>query len=223
MEKSPDSPRGVAVGLTQPQRSEQTRRALIDSAIHVLNERGFNGATAAIIAERAGVTRGAVQHHFGTAQGLFIAVMRHVARARRGPVRPDTAGRGSVASRIRDLIDEYRLLYEGPDGMALLEIWLGAGHDELLRDEVDALMKRITERRVEHWRTVLADIPLSDADIVTLRGVMVSALRGAAIHRSFSRDPAEAARQVRLFVDMAEAWLSRAFESGAPPRSAALE
>ena len=72
-----------------------------------------------------------------------------------------------------------------------------------------SLMRRITERRVDHWRTVLHDVPLSPTDIETLRGVMVSALRGATIHRAFARDAAAAARQVEMFAAMTELWLAR--------------
>lgn len=192
---------------SQAERRDATQRALVEAAIEILNERGFNAATAVAVAERAGVTRGAVQHHFGTTQALLVAVMRHVSRARGGRAQPSPRASSPLGDRVRALIEEYRLLYDGPDGIALMEIWLGAGHDEDLRQQVDALMQRIMERRLDHWRSVLSDVELSDAEIVTLRGVMVSTLRGAAIHRVFSRDPAQAAAQIDLFCAMTEAWL----------------
>jgi AcrR family transcriptional regulator len=194
---------------SQAERRDTTRRALIEAAIAILNEGGFNAATAIAVAARAGVTRGAVQHHFGTTQALLVAVMRHVSRARDEREQPAPCPPRPLRERVGVLIQEYRLLYDGQDGIALLEIWLGAGHDEALRQQVEALMHRITERRLDHWRGVLADIALSDAEIVTLRGVMVSTLRGAAIHRVFARDPVQAAAQIDLFCAMAEAWLTQ--------------
>jgi AcrR family transcriptional regulator len=202
-------PRDPLQRRSQAERRAATQRALIEAAIEILNERGFNAATAVAVAERAGVTRGAVQHHFGTTQALLVAVMRHVSRARDERAQPTPRAPAPLSGRVRALIQEYRLLYDGPDGVALMEIWLGAGHDEDLRQQVDALMQRITERRLDHWRSVLADVALSDAEIVTLRGVMVSTLRGAAIHRVLSRNPNQAAAQVDLFCAMTEAWLVR--------------
>jgi AcrR family transcriptional regulator len=192
---------------TQSERSERTRRALIDATISVLNEQGYTGATAALIASRAGVTRGALQHHFGTVQDLFVAVMRHVSRDRSGTLKSDVSSIGSLGARMRFLTDQYRLLYDGPDAVALLEIWLGAGHDEKLRRQIDVLMKRITERRNDYWQEILSDLGLSDREIDTLRGALVATLRGAAIHRTFSNDRIRALDQVQLFLEMAETWL----------------
>jgi AcrR family transcriptional regulator len=193
---------------TQSERSETTRRALIDAAISVLNEQGYTGATAALIASRAGVTRGALQHHFGTVQDLFVAVMRHVSRDRGGILKSDACSTGSLSERMRFLADQYRLLYDGPDAIALLEIWLGAGHDEKLRRQIDVLMKRITERRNDYWQEILSDLGLSEREIDTLRGALVATLRGAAIYRTFSNDRTRALDQVQLFLEMAEAWLT---------------
>jgi AcrR family transcriptional regulator len=193
---------------TQSERSETTRRALIEAAIFVLNDQGYSGATAALIAARAGVTRGALQHHFGTVQDLFVAVMRHISRDRSGTLKSEVSSTGSLSARMRFLADQYRLLYDGPDAIALLEIWLGAGHDEKLRRQIDVLMKRITERRNDYWQEILSDLGLSDREIDTLRGALVSTLRGAAIHRAFSSDRTRALDQVQLFLEMAESWLT---------------
>jgi AcrR family transcriptional regulator len=60
---------------TQAQRRSATRRALLDAGRELFAARGFAGAGQEEIVERAGVTRGALAHHFGTKQGLFRAVV----------------------------------------------------------------------------------------------------------------------------------------------------
>jgi AcrR family transcriptional regulator len=60
---------------TQAERSAATREALISSARVLFAERGFAGTAREDIVERAGVTRGALQHHFGGKEGLFRAVV----------------------------------------------------------------------------------------------------------------------------------------------------
>ncbi|HUY22080.1 MAG TPA: helix-turn-helix domain-containing protein [Acidimicrobiales bacterium] len=65
---------------SQAERRAATRRALLDAGRQLFAERGFAGAGQEEIVERAGVTRGALSHHFGTKQGLFHAVVESVER-----------------------------------------------------------------------------------------------------------------------------------------------
>src|SRR5579859_5100655 len=53
----------------------KTRVALLDAAAGVFARRGLDGATLEEIAESAGFTRGAVYHHFGSKEELFLAVI----------------------------------------------------------------------------------------------------------------------------------------------------
>jgi AcrR family transcriptional regulator len=63
---------------TQAERSASTRAALLAAARDLFAERGFAGAGREEIVRRAGVTRGALQHHFGDKEGLFRSVYEQV-------------------------------------------------------------------------------------------------------------------------------------------------
>jgi AcrR family transcriptional regulator len=52
-----------------------TRQDLIDAARVVFAERGIAGATTRLIAAEAGVDASMIQHHFGSKDGLFQAVL----------------------------------------------------------------------------------------------------------------------------------------------------
>ena len=54
---------------------ENTRAALLDAARVEFTERGFDGATVRVIAQRAGVDAAMVNHWFGGKDGLFVAAM----------------------------------------------------------------------------------------------------------------------------------------------------
>jgi len=91
---------------TQAERSQATRAALIDAARALFGERGYAATGREEIVERAGVTRGALQHHFLDKLGLFFAVVEdverdvtaHVARAAEGAADPlDAIRRGCRA------------------------------------------------------------------------------------------------------------------------------
>jgi AcrR family transcriptional regulator len=71
----------LVVSKTSPDYSRRTaartrnRIALIDAAAHVLAERGYRGASVAAVAERAGLTKGAVYSIFGSKVALFGALL----------------------------------------------------------------------------------------------------------------------------------------------------
>jgi AcrR family transcriptional regulator len=60
---------------SQAERTAETRAKVIAAVIHCVGDLGYAGATAVEITRRAGVTWGAVQHHFGGKDGLFLAVV----------------------------------------------------------------------------------------------------------------------------------------------------
>jgi AcrR family transcriptional regulator len=59
---------------TQAERSEATRSALMASGRKLFGANGYGRTTREEIVADAGVTRGALQHHFGDKQGLFRSV-----------------------------------------------------------------------------------------------------------------------------------------------------
>ena len=63
---------------TQADRRAATRAALVAAARELFADRGFAGAGREEIVERAGVTRGAMYHHFGSKEELFRAVYEQI-------------------------------------------------------------------------------------------------------------------------------------------------
>lgn len=55
----------------QAQKSIMTREAIFDAAIECLIDLGYGGTTTALIAEHAGVSRGAMLHHFPSRAEVF--------------------------------------------------------------------------------------------------------------------------------------------------------
>jgi AcrR family transcriptional regulator len=63
------------VRRTQAERTAETRRRILEAVVESIAEVGFQRTTATEIAKRAGVTWGAVQHHFGAKGGILEAVL----------------------------------------------------------------------------------------------------------------------------------------------------
>ncbi|THA32095.1 TetR/AcrR family transcriptional regulator [Streptomyces sp. A1277] len=130
------TPGGGSPGPKQD-RSRATRRRLLEAAVACLAEHGWAGSTVAVVAERAGVSRGAAQHHFPTREDLFTAAVEYVAEERSAALRavPDQDRAAVVAA----LVD----LYTGPLFRAALQLWVAASNEEQLRPRVTELEARV--------------------------------------------------------------------------------
>lgn len=119
-------------------RSRATRRRLLQSAVACLAERGWTGSTVAVVAEHAGVTRGAAQHHFPTREDLFTAAVEYVAEERSAVVRdlPRPAG-------VPEAVEAIVGLYTGELFRAALQLWVAASNEPQLAPRVVALEARI--------------------------------------------------------------------------------
>ncbi|TCJ93606.1 TetR/AcrR family transcriptional regulator [Nocardia alba] len=63
---------------SQEDRSRVTRAALEQAGRRLFAECGFAGTSAEQLVAAAGVTRGALHHHYGDKRGLFLAVLEQV-------------------------------------------------------------------------------------------------------------------------------------------------
>ncbi|MEU0539451.1 TetR/AcrR family transcriptional regulator [Nocardia sp. NPDC005978] len=63
---------------SQEDRSRATRAALEEAGRRLFIERGFAGTSGADLVAAAGVTRGALHHHYGDKRGLFLAVLEQI-------------------------------------------------------------------------------------------------------------------------------------------------
>ncbi|MEU2425037.1 TetR/AcrR family transcriptional regulator [Streptomyces sp. NPDC007851] len=122
-------------------RSRATRQRLLEAAVACLAEHGWAGSTVAVVAERAGVSRGAAQHHFPTREDLFTAAVEYVAEERSTALRalfPHGAA-GDRRAVVSALVD----LYTGPLFRAALHLWVAASNEDQLRPRVTELEARV--------------------------------------------------------------------------------
>ncbi|MFJ1764700.1 TetR/AcrR family transcriptional regulator [Amycolatopsis sp. NPDC088138] len=127
----------------QQERSRTTRRRLIEAALDSFGERGWHGVTVAVIAERAGVSRGAAQHHFPTRETLVAAAVDLLGEAQIDELRAQAADLPSGSSRIERVVEMVLNLYTGPLFRAALQLWAVAATDETLRDVLVPLEARV--------------------------------------------------------------------------------
>ncbi|MER7573907.1 TetR/AcrR family transcriptional regulator [Streptomyces sp. NPDC126514] len=122
-------------------RSRATRQRLLEAAVACLAEHGWAGSTVSVVAERAGVSRGAAQHHFPTREDLFTAAVEYVAEERSTALRA-LFPQGAAGDR-RVVVSALVDLYTGPLFRAALHLWVAASNEEQLRPRVTELEARV--------------------------------------------------------------------------------
>jgi AcrR family transcriptional regulator len=71
---------GVGLSPSKKEQSATTTRTLLAVAVEMFADRGYGAVGLDDVAQRSGLTRGAVYHHFGSKAGLFDAVVDQVQR-----------------------------------------------------------------------------------------------------------------------------------------------
>lgn len=174
-------------------RSRATRDRLLEAAVASLAESGWARTTVATVAARAGVSRGAAQHHFPTRADLVTAAIMHMTDVRTISLRAALADPPSGANRTRWALDQLVSLYTGTLFRAALHVWAEAAVDPDLRAQVIPL-ERTLAREAFRLAVVLLDV---DPDAPGVRDIVAGTLdlaRGLGLANILTDDSRRRAR-----------------------------
>jgi AcrR family transcriptional regulator len=189
----------------QQDRSRATRARLLESAITCLAELGWSATTVAVVAEHAGVSRGAAQHHFRTREALFTAALEHVTAERGAELRRHLADRPAPGT--GDVVELVFELFSGTFFRAALVLWTAAAAEPQLRAQVVPLEARIG-REIHH---VVVDLLGVDEQQPGVRETVQATLdlaRGLGLANLLTDDSRRRARIARQWSAMLEATLA---------------
>jgi len=140
------------------ERGDRTRDLLIEETVACIREEGFSAASARHIIERAGVSWGVIQHHFGDRDGLLTAVIEDAVDRLIASL--EVLSDPAAATDTDELVRATWEAFANPKAMAGLEIListkhlrtgLGQRHMERLGAALANLMARLnTETNGDH-------------------------------------------------------------------------
>ena len=173
---------------TQAERRAATRTALLDAAIDCLVEYGYAKTTTRRIAERAGVTPGALQHHFASKAALLGELVGYIRVKTISEVFAEgVPSTRSARKRHELLLDRMWRIYRGPLFTALIELAIGARTDtELLRhiagahDEMSRLNAMVAPILFPEHTERAELVPLIASAQSMMRGLALTGLAGEA-------------------------------------------
>lgn len=163
---------------TQAERREQTRTALLDATISCLVELGFSGTTTTEVTRRAGVSLGALLHHFPSKADLLAAAVGHVLERRQDEFRETMAGLDPGADRIDAAIDLLWSAFSGPTFTAWLELWVASRTDTELGRQMVAVDGRFHRVSDELFAEFFPELPPAALPLVfaVMEGTALSQL-----------------------------------------------
>lgn len=195
---------------------ETTRRRILDAAVTSLIRQGTAATTTVAVQERAGVSRGALLHHFPTHAELLAATIDELVRRNEAAVHTALAGLldnlDPVDRATRVLADAF----SQPAYLAELELWAVARTDPQLRAALRAAERRARrdfDRVVDDLFAPLRDRP-GCSTVVMLSSEFV---RGFALASVLRNDPARRARLLESWIWAVRILLDQPSSPAPPP------
>jgi len=177
---------------TQGERKAETRARLLAAAAELFADHGVDAVSVDAVAEAAGRTSGAVYAHFGSKQGLLLALLDSwkdsvltVLLAEVAVTDSPTGQLGAVWANVSD--DSGR--DSSPWPLLEHELWLRAARDPEVADVVrvrNAEALRYSARRLDGWTAAVGATP--DSDPEELAVLVKALLTGLAMQKRLDPD-----------------------------------
>jgi AcrR family transcriptional regulator len=187
------------VGRSQV-RGDRTRDAIIRETVRCINEEGFAAASASHIAERAGVTWGVIQYHFGDRNGLLSAVIADGFQRFRRSIESVSVPDGPSRQRVEAVVKAAWTAFSSPESRASFEILISAraGRDQIQVGELEHMARHM---RALSGVLVGNGVDLGGQDEV-VGEVLWATLRGLVMAQMLTSRTINSTRERALLVDL---------------------
>lgn len=171
----------------QAEKSQMTRTAILDAALQCLVDIGYAQTTTEKIAQQAGLSRGAMTHHFKSRAEVFNAVAKYITEKRAAEyeeliIRINVPeGTLPTLQHMRDTMVVCHQYYASPTFIALHELLRGARTDKALKRAITSLEKSLDQKISD---TMLKRFPYLAAVEETremLMDLIMSSMQGVAV------------------------------------------
>lgn len=180
-------------------RRAATRAKVFEATIACLHELGYAPTSTPLVAERAGVSRGAMLHQFPTKTDLIVAVMDYLIQLRNQMTADRLAAFEPGLPQMLALTQAYWEVYKTPYSTAMVEILMGSRADKDLSKRLRPMLRDIARGQAERTWRIAEEAGITDRTAIEVLVRHDSAtMRGLAIDLMAADDaePVEAAFQM---------------------------
>jgi AcrR family transcriptional regulator len=159
-----------------------SRQQVIEAAISCILEQGFYRASSNAIAERANLTWGVIQYHFGTRERLMLAVLQEGSRRLAEDLGTAEITGATLTERVEEFFDILARYYASPDYLAFIQVLVNLGHDPRTSEQTRQMLGELNERANPALNRLLTRVFAgTDVRRRDVRNLLFHALRGLSI------------------------------------------
>ncbi len=171
------------------QRSEETRKSILEAATHLFSRSGYDATGVAEICQAAGVSKGAFYHHFPTKQALFLALLNSYLTGIDSGFELMRREDHSVPNVIVQMAEMAGSLFQSVDVhlSIFLEFWTQANHDPQVWEAAIAPYRRYQSYFAKLIQEGIVEGSIQPVDAQLAARVLVSLAMGLLMESLFDR------------------------------------
>ena len=179
---------------TQAERSETTRRQLLEAAATLIRKNGFGGLRTIEVADLAGVSRGALLHHFPSKHELVVAVLTYVNEITFTKSTRRAHSARSSGDPIEGIIQDAQEFFFGDFFFIELAIAMSDDSTQRLRRETRQSTRQTRFSVEAAWLDTLVSSGIPQQLASDVLALTLSVVRGFAVRMLIEKDPEQFAR-----------------------------
>jgi AcrR family transcriptional regulator len=202
---------------TQAERSETTRKQLLDAAAKLIRQKGFGGLRTIEVAKVAGVSRGALLHHFPSKHVLVVAVLTYVNEITFTQSTRRAQQARSSRDPIEEIIKDAQDFFLGDYFFIELAIAMSDESTRRLRRETHQFTRQTRFSIEAAWLDTLISSGIPKQLASDILALTLSAVRGFSVRLLIENDPDQFTRLMNVWRDIIHQHLAAALR-GKPRR-----
>jgi AcrR family transcriptional regulator len=184
---------------TQAERSETTRKQLLDAASKLIRQKGFGGLRTIEVASVAGVSRGALMHHFPSKHALVVAVLTHVNEVTFAQSTRRAQLARSSSDPIAEIIKDAQDFFLGDYFFIELAIAMSDESTRRLRRETHQFTRQTRFSIEAAWLDTLVSSGIPRQLASDVLSLTLSAVRGFSVRMLIENDPEQFTRLMNVW------------------------
>ncbi len=200
----------------QEAKSALAREKICRAVTGCLVELGYADTSINRVAAQAGVSKGALQHHYPSKEDLMAATAAHLLGNATFLHMRNTRGDTAARSTARELRRIWRRGANTDEFQALLEILVRMRTDTRLRERLSPALRAWHEQSAEMTRQGYAATSGREEDVDLLMAMNACLIRGLVIQQQYTDDRQFIARILERWIELVSPLISPRDEPGDP-------
>jgi AcrR family transcriptional regulator len=185
---------------TQAERSETTRKLLLDAAVKLIRKNGLGGLRTIEVADVAGVSRGALMHHFPSKHELVVAVLTYVNEVTfTQSTRRAQSARHDGGDPIDGIIKDAQDFFFGDYFFIELAIAMSDESTRRLRRETQQFTRQTRFSIEATWLDTLISTGIPEQLAKDVLALTLSVVRGFSVRMLIEHDPERFSRLLEVW------------------------